>query len=340
MRPGEDWLWCHTDQAVLDVPEAGTARQPSGVTWRSLMVKPMLVAVHGDREVLATLERDLHRRFGADYDVMTAAPGAVLADLERLREAGAQVALLLADQWLAGMTGVEFVCQAHQLQPVAKCMLFITYGDAAAGTAGLQAMALGQLDHYVNAPWGPPELHPYPEVGEALSQWARSTGRPGPPPELVRIVGPSWSPRSHELRDPMARNSISHGFHAADTADGKRLLARAGLEAGGPPVLLWFDGQVLVDPPNQRLARALGAVGASGSVSKNAPTVATPAMPSAMAWCILTNRPMRLSAGLGGTTSPAAAGTGPGGGGAVVRPRAAAEPRRRGPGAEQQARGR
>jgi thioredoxin reductase (NADPH) len=223
------------------------------------MARPALLVVYGDPDMLAALEGDLGRRFGADYQIITAAtPAAGLDTLGRLRQAGEQVALLLADQWLAGMTGVEFLSQAHQLHPAAKRVLFITYGDAVAGTAGLQAMALGQLDHYLNAPWGPPELQLYPTVGKALSQWARSTSSFGPRPELVRIVGPRWSPRSHQLRDLMARNSITHGFYDADSDDGRRLLAQAGVEASGSPVMLLFDGQVLVDPPNDRLARALG----------------------------------------------------------------------------------
>jgi thioredoxin reductase (NADPH) len=183
-----------------------------------------------------------------------------LDTLRRLGQGGEQVALLLAGHWLAGMTGVEFLCRAHELHPTARRMLLITYGDAVAGNAGMQAMALGQLDHYLNAPWGPPELHLYPAVSEVLSQWARSTGSLGPPPELVRIVGPRWSPRSHELRDLLARNSIAHGFYDAEGEVGRRLLAEAGngLDVGKQPVLLLFDGRVLVDPPNERLARALG----------------------------------------------------------------------------------
>jgi thioredoxin reductase (NADPH) len=131
------------------------------------------------------------------------------------------------------MTGVEFLCQAHELHPTAKRVLPITYGDAAGGTAGLQAMALGQLDHYLNAPWGPPELQLYPAFFEALSQRVRSTSSLGPPPELVRIVGPRWSPRSHEFRDLVSRNSISHGFYDADSEDGRRLLPRTGCRRPG-----------------------------------------------------------------------------------------------------------
>jgi thioredoxin reductase (NADPH) len=223
------------------------------------MASPVLVAVYDDPDTLAALEQTLQTRFGPDYQILTAAtPTAALDSLRQLRQGGDQVALVLADQWLAGMTGVELLCQAHALHPTAKRALFITYGDAAAGTAGLQAMALGQLDLYLNAPWGPPELQLYPAIAEALSQWARSTGTLGPPPELVRIVGPRFSPRSHEFRDLLARNSISHGFYDAESEDGRRLLARAGLEGAGSPVLLLFDGRVLVDPPNDQLAQALG----------------------------------------------------------------------------------
>ena len=156
------------------------------------------------------------------------------------------------------MTGVEFLFQAHELHPTAKRVLFITYGDAVGGMAGMQAMALGQLDYYLNVPWGPPELQLYPAISEALSQWARSTGSLGSPTELVRIVGPRWSPRSHAFRDLLARNSISHGFYDADSEDGRRLLARAGVEGAESPVLLLFDGRVLLDPPLDRLAQALG----------------------------------------------------------------------------------
>ena len=214
------------------------------------MARPALMVVYEDRGVLAALDQALRTRFGADYQILAAAaPAAALDTLRRLRQAGEQVALVVADQWLQGMTGVELLCQAHALHPTAKRVLLITYGDAAGGTAGPQTMALGQLDLHLNAPWGPPELQLYPAISEALSQWAKSTSSLGPSPELVRIVGPRWSPRSHEFRDLLARNSISHGFYDADSQDGRRLLAQAGVEAAGSPVLLLFDGRVLVDPP-------------------------------------------------------------------------------------------
>jgi thioredoxin reductase (NADPH) len=210
------------------------------------MARPALVVVYDDQQRLAELEQALQRRFGPDYQILAAAtPTATLDTLRQLRQDGEQVALVLADQWLADMTGVELLCRAHALHPTAKRVLFITYGDAAARTAGLQAMALGQLDLYLNAPWGVPELQLYPAISEALSQWARSTGSLGSPPELVRIVGPRWSPRSHEFRDLLARNSISHGFYRRreragpppprpGRAGGRRVAGAAAVRRPGP----------------------------------------------------------------------------------------------------------
>src|SRR6266498_1323752 len=199
------------------------------------MANPALVGGYDDPGMLAGLEQALARRFGTDYEVLGAdTPAAALEALGRLSQAGEQVALLLADQSLEGMTGVELLCQAHALHPTAKRVLLITYGDAAAGVAALQAMALGQFDDWLNTPFGSPL-------------------------ELVRVVGSRWSARSHELRDLLGRNNIPHGFYDADSQDGRQLLARAGLEAGRLPVLLLFDGQVLVDPPNEQLAQPLGA---------------------------------------------------------------------------------
>ena len=221
------------------------------------MAKPTLVVVTDDPGTLTAATQALERRFGADYQVVAAdAPAAALT---ALGQAGEQVALLLAGQWLEGMTGIEFLCRAHELHPAAKRVLLIPFGDVAAGVAGLQAMALGQLDHWLNTPWGAPELQLYPEVSELLGQWARATARAGSRSEWVRVVGPRWSARSHELRDLLGRNNIPHGFYDAREEDGRRRLAQAGLEATDQPVVLLSDGRVLVDPPTERLAQALGA---------------------------------------------------------------------------------
>jgi len=223
------------------------------------MAKPALVVASDDSGTRKALDQALRRRYGADYQVIaTDAPAAALAALGQLSEAGDQVALLLAGQCLPSIAGLEFLSRAHLIHPAAKRVLLITHGDVAAWIDGLRAMALGQLDSWLNAPWGPPELELYPSVSEMLAQWARANADTGRPPELVRVVGPRWSARSHELRDLLSRNNIAHGFYDAEAEEGRRLLGQAGAEAADQPVLLLSDGQVLADPASEELAEALG----------------------------------------------------------------------------------
>jgi thioredoxin reductase (NADPH) len=219
------------------------------------MRQPVLLAVDSDQDILANIERDLIRRFAADYRIVTTeTPESAFAELD----VADQVALIIAGQWLAGTTGVDFLTACHPRHPTAKRLILITYGDIAAGTAAVRAMALGQLDHYLNKPWGDPELELYPMVSELLSQRVRAVVAAGSQPEAVKIVGPRRSARSHELRDLLARNNVSHGFYDVAKAEGRRLLEQAGVEAGDRPIALLFDGRVLVDPPNEGIAEALG----------------------------------------------------------------------------------
>ena len=75
---------------------------------------------------------------------------------------------------------------------------------------------------------------------------------------MLRIVGPRWSARSHELRDLLTRNSIPHSFYDVAHSEGRRLLLQAGVPPGDQPIVLLFDGRALVDPTNERIAEVLG----------------------------------------------------------------------------------
>jgi thioredoxin reductase (NADPH) len=215
----------------------------------------VLLAVDNDREILTAMQRDLTRRFAADYRIVTAdTPEAAFAELE----VGDQVALVMAGGSLRDTTGVDFLNSCHQLHPAAKRLLLITYGDIGAGRAGVRAMALGLLDDYLNKPWGDPELELYPVVSELLSQRARAAVAAGSQPVAIRVVGPQRSARSHELRDLLTRNSVAHSFYDVAQPEGRQLLRQAGVAPGDQPIVLLFDGRVLVDPPNDGIAEALG----------------------------------------------------------------------------------
>ena len=217
--------------------------------------KPVLLAVD-TAEPFCEVERELRDRYGNDYLVVC--ESSAEAGIRRLRElkaTGEEVAVVLAEQWMPGMTGVEFLSHTRKFYPSAKRALLVAWGDRTASEPILQAMALGRIDYYVNKPWGSHDERFHRTIGEFLYDWAKDRL---PKFEAIRVVGEQWSPRSHELRDLLGRNGVLYTFHPSDSKEGKKLLAQVGHSSARLPVLVLFDGQVLVDPPNEEIADACG----------------------------------------------------------------------------------
>lgn len=222
-----------------------------------MLSRPVIMVVDDEPGSLAALLDALARRFGGDYRVVShLSPQAAIEELDRIRADSEQVALIIADQWMPGMNGIDLLARAHEIHPAAQRALLVSWGDRTATPTILQGCAFGLLENYLQKPWSPPEVHLYPAVSEFLSDWTRAHG---PRMELVRVVGAYPSPRAHELRDLLERNGIPHGFHLADSAEGQRLLERTGLDGSRLPVVILLDGLVLVDPSNAEVLDSLGA---------------------------------------------------------------------------------
>jgi thioredoxin reductase (NADPH) len=222
--------------------------------------RPVLLVADGSPDDLRLVAQALERRFGADYAVFTASTATeALEALVRFAREGTPVALVVADVRVPGMNGVELVRRAHALHPGASRALFVAMAHSAGMGAGiapvLRASALGQIDFSILKGWVSPEEWLYPQVQEALSAWNLAHR---PHHEHVQIVGEQWSPRSHDLRDLLARNAVPFGFYAPDSEVGRRLLAEHGLDASRLPVAIFFDGTTLVDPDDRALADAFG----------------------------------------------------------------------------------
>jgi thioredoxin reductase (NADPH) len=218
--------------------------------------KPVLFVADADPALRRRLTAALKHRFGADYQVhSTATPEAALSTLRRLHDERAEVALVIADLWLPDMGGVEFLAQARKCYPGAQSVLLTTIGDDAAAQPLHRALALGHVDRFVEKPWRSPEEWLYPQLGEALADWWR-TNRPLF--ERVRVVGPQWDSRSHELRDLGTRNAIPFGFYPTDSPEGQRLLSAHVVDPEHATILVLVDDEVLVDPSNGEIAEALG----------------------------------------------------------------------------------
>lgn len=221
------------------------------------MTKPAIITVDDDPEVLRAIERDLRRQYGERYRVMRADSGATaLAALEGLRKRGSAVALLLADQRMPEMTGVDFLGQSIALYPDAKRVLLTAYADT---EAAIRAINEAKIQHYLLKPWDPPEERLYPALDDLLDDWQASFR---PPFEGVRVLGHRWSPESYIVRDFLARNQVPYQWVDIEadqqTAEVRRLITAAGDELQHLPYFVFADGSSLTEPTTAQLAEKLG----------------------------------------------------------------------------------
>jgi thioredoxin reductase (NADPH) len=221
--------------------------------------RPLIVLAVGDPTTLAALLEAVQRRFGADYRVVPhLSPETALEDVARRKASGADLALVIADEHVPPMSGRELLSRMHAIEPIARRVLLVPWGDRGAATTILEGCAFGELDFYLQKPWSPPEVHLYPPISDFLAEWTRAY-RPGL--ELVRVVGEEASPRSHEVTELLGRNGVPFGFYLARSAEGVRLLEVGGLDGVTLPAVFLRDGTVLVNPSNAELADAVAEEG-------------------------------------------------------------------------------
>jgi thioredoxin reductase (NADPH) len=221
---------------------------------------PVLLAADDDPDGLARLRTELERRYAGDYRIECCGSGTDALDaLEGLRGEDARVALVLADQWMPGLTGAELLCRAAQLHPAARRALLIdwaAWGDPETAAAILDGMSRRDFDFYVIKPWRSPDELFHRMVTEFLHEFSRADTSG---PSQIAVVGRQWSPRVHELTTLLTRNGVPHVFHDAEGERGGHILAEHGRTDGGlEPLVVLLDGRALVDPSNVELAASYG----------------------------------------------------------------------------------
>jgi thioredoxin reductase (NADPH) len=220
-------------------------------------MKPILLVVDDQIQDLETIQRELVKRYAADYEIIgEPSAEAALQRLAALQVAGEQVAILLAALQMAAMTGIDYLERAHDLYPRAKRVLLIPWGNRSATKPILKAISLGKIDRYAAKSNHSPDEQFHSLITELLQNWQRQQQRQT---EVVTIIGERWDARSYELRDLLQRSGLPFGFHDAESDEGRALLERVDRSHGPFPVLIRFDGQVLTNPSNEEVAVALGA---------------------------------------------------------------------------------
>ena len=222
------------------------------------MAKPVLLTVDDDREVLRAIERDLRRKYGADYRVLRAGSGPEALEIVReLKIRNNSIALFVIDQRMPGMSGVEFLSQAIALFPDAKRVLLTAYADTDAAIAAINEAG---INHYLLKPWDPPEENLYPVLDELLEDWEAAF-----PPQFegIRVLGNRWSPASHNIKDFLARNHVPYQWLDIETvASDSEVRSLVELldeeETRSLPIVILSNGVRLRQPSLAELAEHAG----------------------------------------------------------------------------------
>ena len=218
------------------------------------MARPILVAVDDDVSVLEAVVQDLRRRFGAEYRVMRAASGqAALDTLAQLKARQEPVALLLSDQRMPGMTGVEFLERSRESYPDCRRVLLTAYADT---EAAIRAINAARIHYYLNKPWDPPEEKLYPVLTDLLDDWKAGYR---PPFEGLRVIGNRWSLNDHRLRNFLSRNHVPYRWlDSVNNDDARKLVEERKLTPEQMPAVLFADGSMLTEATPDSLAVRVG----------------------------------------------------------------------------------
>ena len=183
-------------------------------------MKPVLLTLDDDPQVLLAIERDLRQHYGKRFRVLRAESGVkALAIVKQLKLQNKILSLLLVDQRMPQMTGVEFLEQAMTIFPDAKRVLITAYTDT---EAAIRSINNAKIDYYLMKPWEPPEEHLYPILDDLLDDWWASFK---PPFEGIRVIGLRWSPRSYEVKYFLARNGVPYQWLDIESEEARQLVS-------------------------------------------------------------------------------------------------------------------
>jgi thioredoxin reductase (NADPH) len=216
----------------------------------------VLAVLTRDDGLRLTVTRELQRRYGVDFPVVSASDPQQLS--EELRRTDVPVALLFGGVGEADPDGLAAVRDVHVDCRGALAVALVRWGAWDTARPIFDALTLGQIDHWLVGPEEEGDTAFHLLVSRFLDEWATRSGGGF---EAVRIIGDRWSARTQFLRDGFARNHIPIGFYDAGTPLAEGLLLGLDIpEPRLPVVVLRFKPgrPVLQDPSDLEIADAFG----------------------------------------------------------------------------------
>jgi len=216
------------------------------------MGKPVLFIVEDNQDLLKQIQRDLERRYGRHYRVVTASTGdEALRMLRKLKHDEEGVAVLVADRKLADVDGIEFLKQASSIFEDAKLAVLTTFEGR---DEIIETMRNFRLDDYLVKPCQPPDQSLYPVFDDLVADWEARHAI-----ENLKVIGSRFSPEAHQIRDFLARNCVPFEWLDVDRdQEARRLLGPSGSKSSQLPAVVFPNGTKLTQPTNAEIAKQIG----------------------------------------------------------------------------------
>lgn len=216
--------------------------------------RPVILAIDDEPEVLRAVQRDLRSRYASDYQILGATGGQEAIDvIEDLNLRGTPLALILADQRMPSVTGVDVLRASLDLSPGTKKALLTAYADTDVAISAINDVG---LDHYIMKPWDPPDIKLYPILDDVLSDWQAGYR---PTFEGLRVVGQEWSKEAFELKAFLAMNQIPYRSVTVEVdEEAEQLMKSADATLEDLPLVLFPEGDPLARPTAEEVAARVG----------------------------------------------------------------------------------
>ncbi len=218
------------------------------------MKLPFIILVDDDQQVLRAIQRDIRNEYRESYRVsISDSAKEALELIKELKLKNEIVALIISDQRMPEMEGVEFLEKAKEIFPEAKSILLTAYSDIEAAILAINTI---KLDHYLLKPWNPPEEKLYPVVNDLLDEWQALYK---PVHEGIRIIGFQWSPKSHRLKEFLSGNLVPYIWMDVENDEGaEKYITSANLTHAELPLVVLPGGSFIADPTLPVLASGIG----------------------------------------------------------------------------------
>ena len=216
--------------------------------------RPVILAIDDQPEVLGAVQRDLRARYSDDYRILGSSDGQeAIATIDELALRGTPLALIVADQRMPGVTGVDVLRHSLDKFPAAKKTLLTAYADT---DAAIDAINEVGLDYYIMKPWDPPDEKLYPILDDLLVDWQAAYR---PTYTGIRVISQEWSRQAFELKAFLARNQIPYRSMLLEKdAEANQLMEAAGADLSQLPLVLFPEGEPLTNPSTEILAQRVG----------------------------------------------------------------------------------